>query len=203
MNDRLTQSQTQDPSPSSWFDEISQTVTHIIHAAWRLDFNIPVQSFEAQISSVRTLADLALRSPARAPHPARMIFLSSVARVMGGTNGSEGSTSTTPTTTTPKDIRSQGKDAPVLETAEEEDLPLSLAQGGYGQSKAVAERTLLAAHEQGQADTVVLRAGQLCGNTLTGAWNTSEWFPALVQASQALGTLPVLPGQADWLPLGT
>lgn len=151
--------------------ELEQSVTHIVHAAWRLDFNIPVQSFEAQLSSVRTLASIALRSPAR-QGGARLVFLSSVTRVLG------------------------------MEDAPEDKVPLEVAQGGYGRSKAVAEAILASAQEAG-CDTVILRAGQLSGNTLNGAWNTSEWLPALFQTSQRLEAMPLLDGQADWIPMGT
>lgn len=74
------------------FSQIRKTVTHIIHigkglllvsspaidtvAAWRVDFNLSLMSFEDAIGGVRTLVDLALSSPR--PDPPRIVFTSSV-----------------------------------------------------------------------------------------------------------------------------
>lgn len=57
--------------------QLRTTVTHIIHSAWHLDFNMILSSFEAtHIAGVRHLADLALASP-KATCP-RIIFISSI-----------------------------------------------------------------------------------------------------------------------------
>lgn len=41
---------------------------------------------------------------------------------------------------------------------------------------------------------VVVRLGQICGNTRNGNWNVWEWFPALVQSSKIVHGLPEVPG---------
>ncbi|KAK0190677.1 hypothetical protein F5146DRAFT_564151 [Armillaria mellea] len=46
-------------------DQIKNTVTHIIHNAWRVDFNLGLSSFESNIRGLRKLIDLALVSQAR------------------------------------------------------------------------------------------------------------------------------------------
>lgn len=48
--------------------------TAIIHNAWRLDFNLGLQSFKSQVQSVRNLIDLGLHAPL-----SKFIFISSVA----------------------------------------------------------------------------------------------------------------------------
>lgn len=53
--------------------EVIGSVTHIIHNAWRVDFNLGLSSFEANIRGLRNLVDLALTSRAR------LVFISSIA----------------------------------------------------------------------------------------------------------------------------
>lgn len=45
--------------------EIIGSVTHIIHNAWRVDFNLGLSSFEANVRGLRNVIDLALTSRAR------------------------------------------------------------------------------------------------------------------------------------------
>lgn len=59
------------------------SVTHIVHSAWMLDFNKPVQAFEDHIDGLRTLVDLAARCTSANPHGAHFIFMSSVAATQG------------------------------------------------------------------------------------------------------------------------
>ncbi|PBL02838.1 acetyl-CoA synthetase-like protein [Armillaria gallica] len=53
-------------------DEVTSSVTHIIHNAWRVDFNLGLSSFESNIRGVRHLIELALTSKAR------LIYTSSI-----------------------------------------------------------------------------------------------------------------------------
>ena len=45
-------------------------------------------------------------------------------------------------------------------------------------------------------DATILRVGQLCGSSEDGTWamSESEWVPALVKASVAVGCMPALEG---------
>lgn len=61
---------------------------------------------------------------------------------------------------------------------------------GYGESKWVAESILDAARKKTALQPVVVRVGQLCGSTVNGSWNPWEWFPAIVQSSEAVDCLP-------------
>ncbi|KAI9056494.1 acetyl-CoA synthetase-like protein [Trametes sanguinea] len=60
----------------SLLDEVRRSVTHIMHNAWRVDFNLSIQSFEMDIQGARNLVDLAISSPYRkAP---TVVFVSSI-----------------------------------------------------------------------------------------------------------------------------
>ncbi|KAJ7485112.1 male sterility protein-domain-containing protein [Mycena galericulata] len=95
------------------YGEMRDSVTLIIHNAWRLNFNMKVTAFEPYILGTRHLIDLALSSP-RTP---RFLFTSSIATVDSWDS-------------------SRGP-FPELMMAD-----AHLAMGGYGQGKYVAERIL-------------------------------------------------------------
>ncbi|KAJ7604455.1 hypothetical protein FB45DRAFT_850695 [Roridomyces roridus] len=81
---------------------------------------------------------------------------------------------------------------------EEVQLDASVAVGsGYGESKYVAERILTAS---GLYSTS-FRIGQVCGSASNGSWTTTDWVPAIVKSSLALGAYPSAPGAlANWIP---
>ena len=146
-------------------------MTHIIHTAWDLNFNLILESYErVHVAGVRHLIDLALSSP-QAQTP-RIIFLSSVAAV-GRYCGPS------PTTT-------HGGVIVPEEAIDDPSIPL---EQGYGQSKYVGERILVNATEAGLRATIV-RIGQLSGVTTNGAWTLSEYIPMLLRSSMALGIAP-------------
>lgn len=60
-------------------DQILSSVTHIIHNAWTVNFNLPLQAFEDQLVGVRKLIDVR----ASAEHPIKLLVTSSI----GITNG--------------------------------------------------------------------------------------------------------------------
>jgi len=60
---------------------------------------------------------------------------------------------------------------------------------GYAESKWVSEQILEAAYHHTAMKPVIVRVGQLAGG-LNGNWNTHEWFPALVRASQVVRGAP-------------
>jgi hypothetical protein len=93
--------------------KIRNSITHIIHNAWTLDFNMLLSSFEPHVLSTHHLIDLAHSSP-RTP---RFLFASSIASAQGWNNS-----------------------RPCPEDALNDP---SFAMGGYGQSKYVAEQVRL------------------------------------------------------------
>ena len=60
---------------------------------------------------------------------------------------------------------------------------------GYAESKWVAESILTSVTRSTGLPTLTIRVGQVTG-ALNGLWNTKEWFPSLIQASQVVGSLP-------------
>ncbi|KAH0581547.1 hypothetical protein H2248_011256 [Termitomyces sp. 'cryptogamus'] len=155
------------------YKQLSSSITTVIHSAWRLDFNLPLASFEESIRGSRHLVDL-VRGGANAFH-ARFLFISSISSVQSWNN-------------------SRG---PVPEEIIEDS---SVALGtGYGESKYVVERILGKSGLQATS----LRIGQICGGHPKGSWPPTEWFPMLVKSSVSLGTFPIIDGAASWLPVDT
>ncbi|EIW79469.1 acetyl-CoA synthetase-like protein [Coniophora puteana RWD-64-598 SS2] len=75
---------------------------------------------------------------------------------------------------------------------------------GYAESKWVSERILLEASARSELKArppQIVRVGQLCGDRKSGAWNVKEWFPAMVQASKAVGCIPDGEDSISWIPL--
>ncbi|KIJ59318.1 hypothetical protein HYDPIDRAFT_118655 [Hydnomerulius pinastri MD-312] len=119
--------------PPSLYEKIRDSVTVIIHNAWRLDFNLSLSSFESSIRATRNLVDLGLASP-RSPK-VRFLFTSSV--------GSASSWD-----------RARG---PFPEEVQLD--PLVAVGGGYGESKYVSERIIVKSGLQATS----LRIGQIAG----------------------------------------
>ncbi|KAH0828784.1 acetyl-CoA synthetase-like protein [Lanmaoa asiatica] len=118
---------------SSIYNELRNSVTVIIHNAWRLDFNLSLSSFEPQVRATRNLVDLALASTHR--ESLRFVFTSSI--------GSAHSWD-----------RSRGL------YPEEVLLDSSFAVGaGYGESKYVSERIIV----KSGLHATSLRIGQIAG----------------------------------------
>jgi Male sterility protein len=143
--------------------KVRDNVTHIIHAAWDLNFNLILESYErVHIAGVRHLIDLALSSP-QAQTP-RLTFLSSIAAI-GAYRGE------------------------TLVPEEPIDDPSIALDQGYGQGKYVSERLLVGAVQAGLR-TTILRVTQLSGVTTNGAWSLSVHVPIVFRSSVALGMIP-------------
>ncbi|KAF7798276.1 hypothetical protein EIP86_009494 [Pleurotus ostreatoroseus] len=155
-----------------YFDEIRNTVTHVVHNAWTVHFKHTLLSFENQLAGLRQLVDFCLSLG----HPIRVQFVSSVSVASAWP-------------------LSKGK-------VPEEPLPSaeSAMTNGYAMSKYVAEQVLAKASNKGLTVTS-LRVGQVCGSKSTGAWNTTDWVPILLKSSTAIGCLPNLAGSASWIPM--
>ena len=61
---------------------------------------------------------------------------------------------------------------------------------GYGESKWVAETLLIEAAARTPLRAVIVRSGQVSGG-LNGYWNSSEWFPSMIQSAPSVKCLPV------------
>ncbi|KAF8488261.1 acetyl-CoA synthetase-like protein [Gautieria morchelliformis] len=156
------------------FAQIQDSITGIIHNAWRVDFNLSLSSFEPLIKGTMDLINLALGSPK--VDPPYLLFTSSIS-VLRNFTSSE----------------------PAEETSVTE--PCMAVGTGYSESKWVTERILEAASQKTTMRTTVVRIGQLSGSSKNGAWNLKEWVPAIMRGGQILGCVPLRDEEVAWIPL--
>ncbi|TFY79278.1 hypothetical protein EWM64_g4730 [Hericium alpestre] len=153
--------------------EIRSTVTHIIHNAWQLNFNLALDNFTAHFAGVRGLINLSLSS--YRSFPPSFIFISSI----GATSGYPGAVPETPL----------------------DDPTVVIGQTGYSQSKYVAERIIDKAALDAGLPAFIIRCGQLSGSTVNGAWNPQEFIPILLRSSFETGTIPESFPDLRWIPV--
>jgi len=152
------------------YEELRESVTVIIHNAWRLDFNLLLSSFEPHVRGTRNLIDLALSS--KMSSKPRFLFTSSISSA-------------------------QGWDKSKGAFPEEVQYDASVAVGlGYGASKYVSERVLVNSGLPASS----IRIGQVTGGAPRGAWSTTDWVPIIVKSSVIIGALPEACGVASWIP---
>ena len=165
-------------APATYANLLQET-TVIIHSAWKVDFNLSIESFEPQVHGVRNLLDFSSKSAKKAP----LIFISSISAVLGWMDYN-------PSAKVPEAVISD------LEAPE---------KIGYGESKFVCERLLDLFNKASGITTAVLRAGQIAGPvSQTGMWNKQEWLPSIIASSKHLGMLPETLGAmntVDWIPV--
>nr|WGM49229.1 carboxylic acid reductase [Boreostereum vibrans] len=144
------------------FAEMRDSVTSIIHNAWRVDFNLSLSSFEPLVAGVRNLVELSLSSPRPSPPP--VLFTSSISVL----------------------IHSPSSPVPELPVTD----PKIAVANGYSEGKWVAESILLRAAKESGIKVNIVRVGQLCGDSKVGGWNEKEWLPVMLRGSQVLGATP-------------
>ncbi|CAK1362502.1 uncharacterized protein RHO25_007236 [Cercospora beticola] len=165
----------------SVYQDITENATHILHAAWPVDWNKSFSSFESSIRGVSNLIECCANSK----HSPTLYFVSSVAAA-GNWGAVPGSRQSVP---------------------EDEIDDWKVARLGYGQSKLVAERLLAEASRAKGVTTAICRVGQVAGpveHGTAGSWPRQEWFPSLIASSAYLGVLPDSLGPAeniDWTPV--
>ncbi|KAI5919290.1 hypothetical protein F4810DRAFT_688020 [Camillea tinctor] len=166
----------------SQMDELSGSVTHIVHLAWPMDFKRKLPSFRPHLEAVQTFVDIARAAHAnRRQNKVRVLFASSIAVVRHYADR-------TGSNTVPE---AMVKD------------PLVTTGMGYAEAKWVCEQMLTEAIKLHgtELETVIVRVGQLSGPEKNGAWKTEEHIPALLKASQMVSALPRLEGTISWLPV--
>ncbi|GIZ41761.1 hypothetical protein CKM354_000505600 [Cercospora kikuchii] len=159
--------------------------THVLHNAWNVNFNLPLTYFDSpHIQGVRQLVDFSARSK----YGAMIFFISSVGAVSS--------------------LRQpQGADGRPRPVPEEPigDWSAASTEGGYGQSKLVAERILATAAKDAGIPCAICRVGQIAGPSPgEGDWQRNEWLPTLVVSSRNMGCLPTSLGSfnnVDWVPI--
>lgn len=114
--------------------QLRDNITHLIHSAWQLNFNMVLESFEkTHVAGVRHLIDLVLSSPR--PTCPRFVFLSSISSVSEYHEGGE---------------------VPEVSFSDP-----SITKMGYGLSKFVGERIIDNAVEKAGLNGTVIRIGQI------------------------------------------
>lgn len=161
------------------YESLAQSVTHVIHSAWDLNFIRSLDSYaSSHLKGIRYLIDFA----SHATQLDRFFFISSVS-----TAGAWTETHGDPV---PETILSDWHAAESM---------------GYAESKSIAERLLAAASEKYGLRTAICRLGQVAGPTTEGGvWNQREWIPSLITSSVHLGKLPASLGSRDlidWIPV--
>lgn len=156
--------------PSTVYTNLQQTVTHILHCAWAVNFALPITSFAQQLSGLQNL--LALSLSVTTPAPARILFCSSVGAAMATPGTSESS-------------------SPVVAEAPIPRLT-DATPTGYAQSKLVGERIIQAAVEKAGAAATILRIGQIVPAREIGSqlWSESEAVPLMVRSALVVEALP-------------
>jgi hypothetical protein len=151
--------------PAEVYTAMVEETTHVIHAAWEVNFNLPLKTFASQMEGVVNLFNLlALSNQHRKPCKKlprctpSLLFCSSVASVAN----MQWTSSAKPLSANPSDA----------------------ADLGYGQSKWAAESILNNLAQRNSGISVsILRVGQLSGSTTTGIWNSKEAWPLMIHAS--------------------
>jgi thioester reductase-like protein len=150
----------QDTTRSAMLDSL----THIVHAAWPVNFHLPLTAFHPHLKDLRDLIQLSLDVRKQ---PAQLLYCSS----MGVALNTIG--------------QSRVAEAPIM------DFRQGIGTG-YTQSKLVAEYIIQHAVEDLDASARILRIGQVVGDTKAGIWNDDEAPPTMIRSALALGCLPAL-----------
>jgi thioester reductase-like protein len=163
---------------SEKYTELLREATVIIHSAWKVDFNLSVDSFEPQIRGVRNLLDFSARSANKAP----LIFISSISAAFGWLEKH-------PKVMVPEAV------------IDDYDAPEHI---GYGESKFISEHLIKKYAAASGVNAAIFRTGQIAGSLSgKGIWNKQEWFPSLMTSSKHLGAVPETLGSmevVDWIP---
>ncbi|KAF7586175.1 hypothetical protein BBP40_009331, partial [Aspergillus hancockii] len=159
------------------YRRLLQTVTHVIHNQWAVNFNWNISSFEPFIRGVRHVIDFSHASDLHS----FIMFISSVSAV-GSWNS-------------PRPVPEE----PI------HDFRVA-AKVGYGQSKLISECLLDKAAEVSGVRSACCRVGVVAGpiKQRLGLWNPNEYIPSIFISSAYLKAFPVsFPSRdrLDWIPV--
>jgi thioester reductase-like protein len=155
------------------FDRLVEDIDIILHNAWKVDFNLSLQSFDAPyLQSVRNLVELSYLSKSKA----RLYFVTSVSAVMGSLSVIE--------------------ESPALDFS-------AVLKLGYAESKCVAEGIRASASERSGVQVTILRVGQCGGSTIRDdpPWPKQEWLYPVIKVSKSIGLIPSSLAPIDWIPI--
>ncbi|KAI1415862.1 acetyl-CoA synthetase-like protein [Hypoxylon sp. FL1857] len=164
-------------SDKDWTRIVTEA-TIFIHAAWAVNFNLRLSSFENHIMGTRNLINAAVSSGAR------FFFISSIAAV-----------SSDPSAVIAEKVSRDPSHASPLGYSRSKWVAEQVCARAHEQlSRNMSARTR-------RADISIIRVGQLCGNE-AGVWNASEAYPLMLSTASFAGCLPDLPNETlNWLPI--
>ena len=167
------------------YEDLANSVTHIIHSAWSMAFKWSVKRFKPQFQILSNLIDLAcviseIQPPGLVGSKVTFQFVSSIATVGHWP------------------IWTSNASVPEERMEIQSVMPL-----GYAEAKFVCERMLDATLHQhpGTFRTMSVRLGQIAGSTVSGYWNRMEHVSFLIKSSQTLNALPDFDGLCSWTPV--
>ncbi|KAJ8067331.1 hypothetical protein OCU04_004684 [Sclerotinia nivalis] len=178
-------------------------VTHIIHNAWHVDFNVSLSQLgTTHIRRARQLIDFSAHSK----HGCSIHFISSISTVG---NWDVDASKSSSSTHSEYPAQSQKNTEPTSAQPRVPEFPFedwSLPQGlGYGQAKFIAERLFITACHVSHIPVSIYRVGQIAGpKNRKGKWNEQEWFPLILKSSTYMKVLPSTLGPleaVDWIPV--
>ncbi|KAI1787647.1 male sterility protein-domain-containing protein [Ganoderma leucocontextum] len=158
------------------YNKLAGDLTHIVHIAWLLNFNLLLPQFEGHVAGARSVVELALSSShERPPH---ITFISSIGSAARW---------------------------PFLNRAVPEaalNSPEFCIPQGYSYAKYVSEQVFQnAVAQRPSLRAAIIRCGQLSGTLATGAWQKSEYIPRLLRSAHELGMVPTGVADVRWLPV--
>ncbi|KAF8906330.1 hypothetical protein CPB85DRAFT_1436976 [Mucidula mucida] len=156
-------------------EDMRNNITHIIHNAWRVHFNLPLSTFKPILQGMRVLIDFAMG----APNMKRFIFISSAA------------------------IFNNVGDPNILVPELSLHDGSVVVRNGYVESKWIAEQMLYRTAKDFTAfRPLVVRVGVVTGSP-NSAWSPTDFVPAIVKSSlhSEMRCLPAYPGHCSWVPL--
>ncbi|KIY47770.1 hypothetical protein FISHEDRAFT_44661, partial [Fistulina hepatica ATCC 64428] len=162
---------------ASLYAELAQSVTHVVHNAWRVDLARDITAFDDNLQTLIALIRLALNARAR------LTFIGTVAVLGRG----------------PKNV-------PCPEEHIEGSYALTngySASKWIGEQiikAAVTKFSSCIRKSSRMFGATILRVGQLCADQ-DGRWSPSEWVPLLIRSAKALRCLPLDDGTVSWTPI--
>ena len=167
---------------SEEYEELCNSVTHIVHNAWLMSAKMPIKGFETQFAIMRNMIDLARDISSRRPEGTKVNFefVSSIATV-----GHHPLWTKSP------------------HVPEERMTIDSVLPNGYGDAKYICELMLDSTLHKypHRFRTMSVRIGQIAGSSTTGYWNPMEHLSFLWKSSQTLNALPNFDGLLSWTPV--
>jgi thioester reductase-like protein len=161
---------------SQTYESILAKLSHVHHVGWTMDFLKGLDYFDDCIAASSNLMKLSVLSQRKVIYN----FVSTIG-------------ATFPTTSL--------EIASIPEKKLDTKLINTTACNGYNLSKLVTETLCQIWSKDYEIPLHIHRVGQISGDTINGAWNTTEHFPLLVKGIQVMKLCPnILESNLAWIP---